>query len=132
MELFLHLFFSSAKFFSSGCAPGAEPNSPFCSLCVGSGKAVGDQAKCKASADEKYYGYAGAFRYSKKQNGIAYKFVYKEKVSKETGSRGKQSCSILPATVMFFFLIYFFCKQPRMCQELKHVFLLKPELFNRF
>ncbi|XP_005912845.1 transferrin-a [Haplochromis burtoni] len=50
------------KFFSSGCAPGAEPNSPFCSLCVGSGKAVGDQAKCKASADEKYYGYAGAFR----------------------------------------------------------------------
>uniref|UniRef100_A0AAX7VVN5 Serotransferrin n=1 Tax=Astatotilapia calliptera TaxID=8154 RepID=A0AAX7VVN5_ASTCA len=77
-----------SKFFSSGCAPGAEPNSPFCSLCVGSGKAVGDQAKCKASADEKYYGYAGAFRYSKKQNGIAYKFVYKEKVSKETGSNG--------------------------------------------
>uniref|UniRef100_A0A669E324 Serotransferrin n=1 Tax=Oreochromis niloticus TaxID=8128 RepID=A0A669E324_ORENI len=50
------------KFFSSGCAPGAEPTSPFCSLCVGSGKAVGDEAKCKASADEKYYGYAGAFR----------------------------------------------------------------------
>ncbi|KAL3988493.1 BTB/POZ domain-containing protein KCTD2/5/17 [Sarotherodon galilaeus] len=50
------------KFFSSGCAPGAEPTSPFCSLCVGSGKAVGDEAKCKASADEQYYGYAGAFR----------------------------------------------------------------------
>ncbi|CAN9503436.1 unnamed protein product [Ophioblennius macclurei] len=51
-----------ANFFSSGCAPGADPNSPFCSQCKGSGKAVGDEAKCKASADELYYGYAGAFR----------------------------------------------------------------------
>lgn len=50
------------KFFSSGCAPGAEPTSPFCSQCAGSGKAVGDESKCKASADEQYYGYAGAFR----------------------------------------------------------------------
>lgn len=40
-----------------------------------------------------------------------------------------QSCQLL---LWGFFLIYFFCKQPRMCQELKHVFLLKPELFNRF
>ncbi|MED6270557.1 hypothetical protein CHARACLAT_011590 [Characodon lateralis] len=51
-----------ANFFSSGCAPGAELNSPFCSECKGSGKAVGDEAKCKASANEQYYGYAGAFR----------------------------------------------------------------------
>ncbi|XP_070700588.1 transferrin-a [Pempheris klunzingeri] len=51
------------KFFSSGCAPGADPSSPFCSQCGGSEeKTVGDQAKCKASAEEKYYGYAGAFR----------------------------------------------------------------------
>ncbi|XP_033959690.1 serotransferrin-like [Pseudochaenichthys georgianus] len=50
------------KFFSSGCAPGSEPSSSFCSQCVGSGKAVGDESKCKASADEEYYGYAGAFR----------------------------------------------------------------------
>ncbi|KAM6990500.1 transferrin-a [Tautogolabrus adspersus] len=50
------------KFFSSGCAPGSEPNSPFCSQCAGSGKAVGDESKCKASAEEQYYGYAGAFR----------------------------------------------------------------------
>uniref|UniRef100_A0A087XUD4 Serotransferrin n=1 Tax=Poecilia formosa TaxID=48698 RepID=A0A087XUD4_POEFO len=49
-------------FFSSGCAPGAEANSPFCRECKGSGKAVGDEAKCKASAEEQYYGYAGAFR----------------------------------------------------------------------
>merc|ERR1719383_81505 len=50
------------KFFSSGCAPGADPASPFCTQCAGSGKAVGDESKCKASADELYYGYAGAFR----------------------------------------------------------------------
>nr|ALP46207.1 transferrin [Lutjanus argentiventris] len=50
------------KFFTSGCAPGADPASPFCTNCAGSGKAVGDESKCKASADEQYYGYAGAFR----------------------------------------------------------------------
>ncbi|WP_289449375.1 hypothetical protein, partial [Klebsiella pneumoniae] len=50
------------KFFSSGCAPGADPTSPFCTQCVGSRKTVGDESKCKASADEQYYGYAGAFR----------------------------------------------------------------------
>ncbi|KAM4605122.1 serotransferrin-1-like [Polymixia lowei] len=50
------------KYFVSGCAPGAEPNSPFCTQCAGSGKAVGDDSKCKANADEQYYGYAGAFR----------------------------------------------------------------------
>ncbi|XP_051944038.1 transferrin-a isoform X5 [Hippocampus zosterae] len=50
------------KFFSSGCAPGSPPDSPFCSQCVGSGKSVDDKAKCQASAEEKYYGYAGAFR----------------------------------------------------------------------
>ncbi|NP_001290225.1 transferrin-a precursor [Notothenia coriiceps] len=50
------------KFFSSGCAPGSDPSSSFCSQCVGSGKSVGDESKCKASAEEQYYGYAGAFR----------------------------------------------------------------------
>uniref|UniRef100_A0A3Q1FJK2 Serotransferrin n=1 Tax=Acanthochromis polyacanthus TaxID=80966 RepID=A0A3Q1FJK2_9TELE len=50
------------KFFSSGCAPGADADSPFCKQCAGSGKAVGDESKCKASTDEQYYGYAGAFR----------------------------------------------------------------------
>ncbi|MDR9866054.1 hypothetical protein, partial [Pseudomonas baetica] len=49
------------KFFASGCAPGAEPTSPFCTNCKGSGKAVGDEDKCKAKAEEQYYGYAGAF-----------------------------------------------------------------------
>nr|AEV21971.1 transferrin [Trachidermus fasciatus] len=50
------------KFFSSGCAPGSDPSSPFCTQCAGSGKAVGDESKCKASAEEQYYGYAGALR----------------------------------------------------------------------
>ncbi|CAG05932.1 unnamed protein product, partial [Tetraodon nigroviridis] len=53
---------SLAKFFSSGCAPGADPSSPFCAACAGSGKSVGDEFKCKASSEEHYYGYAGAFR----------------------------------------------------------------------
>uniref|UniRef100_A0A8C7ZT65 Serotransferrin n=1 Tax=Oryzias sinensis TaxID=183150 RepID=A0A8C7ZT65_9TELE len=51
-----------SKFFPSGCAPGAEASSSFCTLCKGSGKAVGDEAKCKARPEEQYYGYAGAFR----------------------------------------------------------------------
>ncbi|KAM6919169.1 transferrin-a [Xenentodon cancila] len=50
------------KFFSSGCAPGADADSSFCRECKGSGKAVGDEAKCKPSAEELYYGYTGAFR----------------------------------------------------------------------
>uniref|UniRef100_A0A7N6A7T7 Serotransferrin n=1 Tax=Anabas testudineus TaxID=64144 RepID=A0A7N6A7T7_ANATE len=50
------------KFFSSGCAPGADLSSPFCRQCAGSGKAVGDKDKCAANANEQYYGYAGAFR----------------------------------------------------------------------
>nr|XP_061795252.1 serotransferrin-like [Nerophis lumbriciformis] len=50
------------KFFSSGCAPGAPAGSPFCSQCVGNGKPVDNPAWCKASTEEFYYGYAGAFR----------------------------------------------------------------------
>ncbi|XP_051722576.1 transferrin-a [Ctenopharyngodon idella] len=50
------------SFFSEGCAPGADPASNMCKLCKGSGKAVGDESKCKASSAEMYYGYDGAFR----------------------------------------------------------------------
>ncbi|XP_068196766.1 transferrin-a [Antennarius striatus] len=50
------------SYFPSGCAPGANINSSFCQQCAGSGKAVGDDDKCKASGNERYYGYAGAFR----------------------------------------------------------------------
>ncbi|XP_056599109.1 transferrin-a [Triplophysa dalaica] len=51
------------NFFSEGCAPGAQLDSNMCKLCTGSGKSVGGEgSKCKASADEKFYGYDGAFR----------------------------------------------------------------------
>ncbi|XP_019733574.1 serotransferrin-like isoform X2 [Hippocampus comes] len=50
------------KFFKSGCAPGSPAGSPFCSQCAGSDKTVDDETKCKANSEEKYYGYAGAFR----------------------------------------------------------------------
>ncbi|CAL8319625.1 unnamed protein product [Arctogadus glacialis] len=49
-----------SDFFPSGCAPGSEPSSTFCQQCAGSG--AEDGSKCSASAKEKYYGYAGAFR----------------------------------------------------------------------
>ncbi|XP_036938593.1 transferrin-a isoform X3 [Acanthopagrus latus] len=51
-----------SKFFSEGCAPGADPSSVFCNKCAGSGRGVEDESKCKASSVEQYYGYAGAFR----------------------------------------------------------------------
>ncbi|CAL8344748.1 unnamed protein product [Merluccius merluccius] len=50
-----------SKFFPSGCAPGSNLNSTFCQQCVGNG-AVGNDAKCRPSTDELYYGYTGAFR----------------------------------------------------------------------
>uniref|UniRef100_A0A8C7MZR5 Serotransferrin n=1 Tax=Oncorhynchus kisutch TaxID=8019 RepID=A0A8C7MZR5_ONCKI len=51
-------------YFSKGCAPGFEVDSPFCAQCKGSGQSVGgDGSKCKASSEEQYYGYNGAFRY---------------------------------------------------------------------
>jgi len=71
------LILPSAKFFSSGCAPGADLSSPFCTQCKGSGKSVGDEAKCKPSADEQYYGYAGAFRYGSKQHQFVVKSLNK-------------------------------------------------------
>ncbi|XP_040911894.1 serotransferrin-like isoform X2 [Toxotes jaculatrix] len=50
------------KFFSSSCVPGADPNSKLCAQCAGTGNILGDEFKCKASAEEKYYGFNGAFR----------------------------------------------------------------------
>ncbi|XP_030630351.1 transferrin-a [Chanos chanos] len=50
-----------SKFFSKSCAPGAAADSNLCALCVGDEKKL-TTSKCAASAEEKYYGYAGAFR----------------------------------------------------------------------
>ncbi|KAL7841974.1 hypothetical protein SRHO_G00236630 [Serrasalmus rhombeus] len=52
-----------SKYFSQSCAPGADPMSTLCALCKGSSKIFErDETKCKATAEEMYYGYAGAFR----------------------------------------------------------------------
>lgn len=53
------VFLSTAKFFSGSCAPGSDPESDLCKVCKG-GEAGAN--KCKASNDEPYYGYGGAFR----------------------------------------------------------------------
>ena len=56
------IFLLSGDFFPEGCAPGAKTDSTFCKKCAGSGKAVGDDSKCKASSEERYFSYDGAFR----------------------------------------------------------------------
>ncbi|XP_019959418.1 serotransferrin [Paralichthys olivaceus] len=48
-----------SAFFSSSCAPGADPSSQLCAQCAGNAESIN---KCKASNEERYYGYAGAFR----------------------------------------------------------------------
>ncbi|XP_062260252.1 transferrin-a [Platichthys flesus] len=48
-----------SAYFSSSCAPGAEPSSSLCAQCIGDSNSL---SKCKPSAEERYYGYAGAFR----------------------------------------------------------------------
>ncbi|XP_051841510.1 lactotransferrin-like [Antechinus flavipes] len=49
------------KYFSESCAPGADPTSNLCSLCIGNPDSpVLD--KCASSTKETYYGYNGAFR----------------------------------------------------------------------
>ncbi|XP_058534776.1 lactotransferrin isoform X2 [Ochotona princeps] len=52
----------SCKFdevFSQSCAPGAEPDSLLCALCVGNEM---NEDKCMPNNNERYYGYTGAFR----------------------------------------------------------------------
>uniref|UniRef100_A0A3B3SKD8 Serotransferrin n=1 Tax=Paramormyrops kingsleyae TaxID=1676925 RepID=A0A3B3SKD8_9TELE len=52
-----------SKYFSQSCAPGADPESSLCALCVGDGNQINDPVyKCKPRAEEQFYGYAGAFR----------------------------------------------------------------------
>ncbi|XP_035279004.1 transferrin-a isoform X2 [Anguilla anguilla] len=51
-----------SSFFSESCAPGADEGSSLCKLCVGKGKDKVGGVKCRASTEELYFGYAGAFR----------------------------------------------------------------------
>uniref|UniRef100_UPI00358F30EA serotransferrin-B-like n=1 Tax=Myxine glutinosa TaxID=7769 RepID=UPI00358F30EA len=55
----------AAAFFGSSCAPGAPKSSSLCQLCAGeAGQSVGTRRehKCEANANERYFGYTGAFR----------------------------------------------------------------------
>lgn len=47
------------EFFSQSCAPGSDPSSSLCALCIGN---EAGQNKCAPNSNERYYSYAGAFR----------------------------------------------------------------------
>ncbi|XP_034339948.1 lactotransferrin [Arvicanthis niloticus] len=47
------------EFFSQSCAPGADPKSNLCALCIGDEKG---ENKCAPNSKERYQGYTGAFR----------------------------------------------------------------------
>ncbi|KAG8521623.1 Lactotransferrin [Galemys pyrenaicus] len=47
------------EFFSQSCAPGAEPSSSLCTLCIGDAQG---KHRCAANSSERYQGYTGAFR----------------------------------------------------------------------
>uniref|UniRef100_A0ABI7ZI51 Lactotransferrin n=1 Tax=Felis catus TaxID=9685 RepID=A0ABI7ZI51_FELCA len=47
------------EFFSKSCAPGSDPNSNLCALCIGDERG---ENKCVPNSSERYFGYTGAFR----------------------------------------------------------------------
>ena len=47
------------EFFSQSCAPGADPKSNLCALCIGDEKG---ENKCAPNSKERYQGYTGALR----------------------------------------------------------------------
>ncbi|MEJ1285855.1 lactotransferrin [Cricetulus griseus] len=47
------------EFFSQSCAPGADPKSNLCALCIGDERG---ENKCAANSNERYHGYTGALR----------------------------------------------------------------------
>ncbi|KAF3829205.1 hypothetical protein GH733_003469, partial [Mirounga leonina] len=47
------------EFFSQSCAPGSDPKSNLCALCIGDKKG---ENKCVPNNSERYFGYTGAFR----------------------------------------------------------------------
>uniref|UniRef100_A0A8C5KKA0 Transferrin-like domain-containing protein n=2 Tax=Jaculus jaculus TaxID=51337 RepID=A0A8C5KKA0_JACJA len=47
------------EFFNQSCAPGSDPKSNLCALCVGN---EAGEHKCAANSQERYFGYKGAFR----------------------------------------------------------------------
>ncbi|XP_017377193.1 lactotransferrin isoform X2 [Cebus imitator] len=47
------------EYFSQSCAPGSDPESNLCALCIGNERG---ENKCVPNGNERYYGYDGAFR----------------------------------------------------------------------
>nr|XP_012326219.1 lactotransferrin [Aotus nancymaae] len=47
------------EYFSQSCAPGSDPKSNLCALCIGNEQG---ENKCVPNSNERYYGYDGAFR----------------------------------------------------------------------
>ncbi|XP_008069413.1 lactotransferrin isoform X2 [Carlito syrichta] len=47
------------EYFSQSCAPGSDPRSNLCALCIGDERG---ENKCVPNSNERYYGYTGAFR----------------------------------------------------------------------
>ncbi|XP_057593902.1 serotransferrin-like [Hippopotamus amphibius kiboko] len=68
------------KFFSESCAPGSQVNSNLCALCIGSEKFPGRE--CLPNNNERYYGYAGAFRCLVEKGDVA--FVKDQTVKENT------------------------------------------------
>ncbi|KAM9440214.1 serotransferrin-2-like [Clarias gariepinus] len=73
-----------ATYFSKSCAPGADLDSTLCALCKG-GEA--GKNKCKASSDEPYYGYSGAFR-CMAENAGEVAFIKHSTVAENTDGNG--------------------------------------------
>ncbi|XP_036999762.2 serotransferrin [Artibeus jamaicensis] len=71
------------KYFSQGCAPGYEPTSSLCALCIGSESVPGKE--CQANNNERYYGYTGAFRCLVESGDVA--FVKDQTVMQNTEGR---------------------------------------------
>ncbi|XP_036412089.1 transferrin-a [Colossoma macropomum] len=87
-----------SKYFSQSCAPGADPKSKLCALCKGGDKTVGgEEIKCRASAEELYYGYAGAFRCLAEGAGDV-AFVKHTIVEENTDGKGPDWASKLKST----------------------------------
>ncbi|XP_053455568.1 inhibitor of carbonic anhydrase-like isoform X2 [Nycticebus coucang] len=74
------------EFFSRGCAPGSNPDSPLCALC-GGGSSPTDM--CTPSSHERYYGSSGAFRCLVEKGDVA--FVRHSTVLQNTDGRNHEA-----------------------------------------
>lgn len=78
--------FPIGEFFSQSCAPGSDPSSSLCALCIGN--ELG-QDKCASNSNERYYGYTGAFRCMAENAGDV-AFVKDSTVLENTDGKGTE------------------------------------------